>query len=355
MDILIFGAALVLGCASAVVAYRVGSRAWITKFAIKGPTDDEGRRIRPLTTKPVSGLFGEISAMVMVLTIAFIVNLITVEVSLWGSVVDFWQIAAGLFATVFAIVVIYEIYACRQARKAGRGDLYVRRLARGYIPYTIYSVINFSAVIIIVTLIVGQTYKQFQSYQHVNQQLEVLVSDISAANPTPDERMVLTEQIYAKVREGASFMVDQINTLVLLIFCSFGVQYLVKHTRISQAYEPEAIFQFDVLLWLSIAVIAIYAWSVHFFVYDGFFGRALGALDANREQIADGGWQMLQRFNDLYLDLTERRGLTGFMISLTSDRGGLLLALGAAGWIIEKRRKRDAQERVPPEPAAGAA
>ena len=176
-------------------------------------------------------------------------------------------------------------------------------------------------------------------------ELDGLSAEIGLPGLSPEQKMVLTEQIYGKVREGASFIVDQINTLILLIFCSFGTRYLVNHTPMGQAFEADALITFDVLLWLSIAIVVVSAWSGHFFVYDGLFGGALHALEASRGDIASGGWEMLQRFNDLYLDLTERRGLTGFMFSLTSDRGGLLLALAAAGWIVDRQRDRDAARR----------
>ncbi|WP_162933094.1 hypothetical protein [Roseovarius sp. EL26] len=344
MDTVIIGVAFVIAVVSTLLAYNVGGRIWVTKFAIRGPINSEGRRVRPLIRKPISGLYGEIAALSMVMVILFMVNLVTEETGIWQLLSQQRWFALALFVTVVLIVVCYEIYACKQAKKQGKGQRFVRYLARGYVPYTFYSIVNFAAVILIVGLIVGQTFVQHQDYKIVERQLEVLTEDINASEAPPATKMVLTEQIYSKVREGASLMVDQINTLVLLVFCSFGAQYLVKHTRIKDAFEADALVQFDVLLGLSIGIIVVYAWSVHFFIYDGFFGKALDALENNREYIASGGWQMLQRFNDLFLDLTQRRGLTGFMISLTNDRGGLLLALGAAGWLIDRHKERISQQ-----------
>jgi hypothetical protein len=350
VDLFIIAAALGIGVFSTFLAYDFGGRAWISKFSIKGDLDVKKRRVRPILTPPKSGLYGEISALSMVLIILLVVNLVTEDVGISMLITNYKWPAIGLFGTVCSIVVAYELYTCRKTEncisKSGKKrTIFSKRLTRGYIPYTIYSIINFSAVIMIVGLVAAQTFEQFQDYQVVERQLKIFFVSLNVVDLSPDVKMVLTEQIYSKVREGASFMVDQINTLVLLVFCSFGTQYVVKHTPIRQAYEESALGSFDVLLWLSIGFIVLYAWSVHFFVYDGFFGSALSALDASRDQIASGGWVMLQRFNDLYIDLTERRGLTGFMISLTNDRGGLLLALGAAGWIIDKRRDRDATRR----------
>ncbi len=353
VDLFIIAVALNIGALSTFLAYDFGGRAWISKFAIKGDLDAKKRRVRPILTPPKSGLYGEISALSMVLTILLVVNLVTEDVGILKLITSYKWPAIGLFGAVCLIVLAYEFYTCRRDDNCVIRDenncvvkkrvIFAKRLARGYVPYTIYSITNFSAVIMIVALVIAQTFEQFQDYQEVKLQLDNLFVSLNIGNISPEAKMVLTEQIYSKVREGASFMVDQINTLVLLVFCSFGTQYVVKHTPIRQAYEESALGSFDVLLWLSIGCIAFYAWSVHFFVYDGFFGGALSALDASRDQIASGGWIMLQRFNDLYLDLTERRGLTGFMISLTNDRGGLLLALGAAGWIIDKRRDRDGE------------
>lgn len=344
MDVLIFAGAFALGTVSAILAYRLGGRTWVSRFAIKGPLLPDGRRDKSAQFVPRSGLYGEIAALALVVLIAFLVNLVTERVGLSGIMKEYRTYAAILFAAVCTIVIVYEVYTCAKARKEGRGSLYVRRLARGYAPYTIYSIINFSGVIAVVALVAAQTYVYFLDYQTASEQLTALIGSLGVPDIPPESAMVQVEQIYGKVREGASFMVDQINTLVLLVFCSFGAQYAVKHTPVSQAFEPEALMQFDVLLWLSIGLIVVLAWSAHFFFYDGLFGAALTALEAKRSTISEGGWQMLERFNVLYLDLSQRRGLTGFMLALTNDRGGLLLALGAAGWIIDRRRERDARQ-----------
>jgi hypothetical protein len=203
--------------------------------------------------------------------------------------------------------------------------------------YTAYSVLNYAGLALVLALILSQIFLQYQSYQVAVAELRALTATITTVDGTPDVQMVLTEQIYAKVREGASLMVDQINTLILLIFCSLGARFLTRHTIVGEAFEEDALRVMDVLVYASVGLTLGAAWLTHFFFYDGFFAGALAALDANRAVIADGGWSMLQRFNDLYLDLTERRGLTGFMIALTTDRGGLLLALGALSWLQDRR------------------
>ena len=346
MDELIFACALVLGIGSAFLSYRFGGRTWVSKFALKGPMLSPVLRDKSSGFVPKSGLYGEIAASALILIIAFFVNLVTERISLWDLLKEHYVYAGILFAIVCTIVIGYEIYICAKARKEGFSRVYLRRLIAGYVPYTIYSVINFSGVIVIVALIAAQTYIYFQDYQVAADDLQRLIAGLDGPNADSDSDLIMVkvEQIYSKVREGASFMVDQINTLVLLVFCSFGAQYAVKHTLISQAFEADALMQFDVLLWLSIGLIVVLAWSAHFFFYDGLFGSALTELDAQRVVIAAGGWQMLERFHVLFLDLSERRGLTGFMLALTNDRGGLLLALGAAGWIIERRRERDARQ-----------
>lgn len=341
MDYILIIAAFLLGGSAATLAYRVGGRSWVHKFAIKGEVDDKGRRLRPVTTTPRPGLLGELAALGMVLILLAGVNLVTEDTGVLSLVLADPQVSIAMLCIIFAIVVIYEVYICRKAKTDGHGPLFCKRLIRGYVPYTLYSAINFAAMILIVALIAMQTFMQFQGYQVTNQELDTMVAQLAQGGP--DQKMLLTEQIYGVVRMGASQMIDQINTLLLLIFCSLGTQFLVKHTPIGQIYEKDAMRTFDLLVWLSIGFIAIFAWSLHFFVYDGFFGKALSALDASRAAIAQGGWEMMQRFNDLYLDLTERRGLTGFLLSLTNDRGGLLLVLGAVQWMNE-RRIRKAEE-----------
>ncbi len=339
-DLFVLAGMTLLGLLGALAAYKFGTKAWLAKFAIRIFRPENDRAPGAKKYRAISGLWGEYAALLMVLVLLFAVNLVTEEMGIVQFVSDNLTLSATLFSIISLIVVGYQIFIIRKAVRQGKRASFCRQLGFGYIPYTFYSIVNFSAIILIVCLIVAQTFEQFQEYQQAKQELEALVLDILSKSPltTPEKKMVLTEQVYSKVREGASFMVDQINTLVLFVFCSFGAQYLVKHTPIRQVYEEDALIQFDVLVWGSIATIVAYAWAVHFFVYDGFFGLALDALSNTKDEIANGGWEMLKRFNDLFLDLTERRGLTGFMISLTSDRGGLLLALGAASWILDRKR-----------------
>ncbi|WP_425091206.1 hypothetical protein [Tropicimonas sp. S265A] len=351
MDIAIILGAFCVGVISVTLAYWRGGRSWTILGAIRGPLDKDGKRVRRLKFKPRSGVYGEILTLFLLAVLVFGVNFLTDDVSIWGLVQQFPSVAVSCLTLICILVLLFDSQIMRKAAQDGRSQRYRTWLKAGYVAYFPYAVVNFSFMILIVVLVVAQTFAFAPDIRAITSLLDTQVANLGAAALSPDDRMVVVEEIFGTMAKGAGLMVDQINALILLVLASFCVRVLVRYTPISQAYTETSLQWFDRLLFLSIACVAAAAWSVHYFTYDGFFGTALVALDQQRAAIAAGGWEMLQRFNDIYLSLSKQRGLTGFMIALTSDRGGLLLALSLAVWLSERRKTQldadtDAQDRV---------
>ncbi|PKP85400.1 MAG: hypothetical protein CVT80_02800 [Alphaproteobacteria bacterium HGW-Alphaproteobacteria-2] len=334
-DLLLIVGLFLSGLGAMLLGYRLGGRVWTCRFAIRtgaNGTEQPGK-IWP-------GQYGEAASLGMIYGLVYLVDRFTPDVLLHRLLAAYWPVASAVVVAGFAVIAFYAHRVCRDAgRKERHGVLYCRRLARGYAVYNLYSVINFLGILLLPLMIFLQFDAEAARFRDQHETLRQSLQALALADAgDPGWIMARTESVYGQTRIGAAVIVDQINSLLLLVLAALIAHFVVVHTPVRQAYDARAIAAVNMVLMLSLGFVGLAAWGVYFSVYAGFFDETLVVLRQAGERIEQGSWEMISRYHDLLFDLSARRGLTGFALALTSERGGVLILLGVVHWLFSMRR-----------------
>lgn len=335
-DLLLIVGLFLVGLGAMLLGYRLGGRVWTCRFAIRTSANgtEQPGKIWP-------GQYGEAASLGMIYGLVYLVDRFTPDVLLHRLLAAHWPVALAIVVGGFGVIAFYAHRVCHDAgRKERHGVLYCRRLARGYAVYNLYSVINFLGILLLPLMIslqfAAEAARFRDEHEAIRQSLEALAVAVAG---DPGWIMARIESVYGQTRIGAAVIVDQINSLLLLVLAALIAHFVVVHTPVRQAYDARAIVAVNMVLMLALGFVGLAAWVVYFTVYAGFFDETLAVLRKAGERIEQGSWEMISRYHDLLFDLSARRGLTGFALALTSERGGLLILLGAVHWLFSMRRE----------------
>ena len=334
-----------LGVTSFKLAYWLGSPAWPNVFEIrelkKRTTSFRGRDLTWLQ----SGEIGELINLGLIATIALMIILLTPDVSLTGLVQQFPAATAVSLVITVALVAIYIDRARSGAAEklgAGSGPTLVP-FRTGYLFYSGYAF----AIALLMFSIFAITYRQIDldrmSFDTERAEVLNLIAGLNVylgGPPSPDttvEVQRFLEVIYGRAQVAEDILVDQVNSLLMLLLGA-GLTYVtVYHTPIKKAFAPEA------LQWLRIATIIMVAICVAYGCFI-FFSSHLEFIDdvivslKGYEPVMDGGpWDLTRRYHEIVENMTRQRGIIGFLLSITSERGGLVLVIPVINMVLGRK------------------
>ena len=352
LDLLFIVVALSLSSLSVIVAYKLGEYVWKEKFDIQH-VDADG------VESTIPGQIGEVAAALLIGALVMLVNLLTPDVSISNLVTEYKTFLLALLLVIVLTVLIYTISAVRKDEIVQRGDNYRNLLLKGYRPYSLYSILNYCGLSLIAGLILQQLSINYEAYIVQQDTVDRLVAaamldlerrpgafdyhlepgtvTTSLMKGVAEAVLARIETIHGETVVSASRIVDQVNTLLLFVLVTFVTNFAITYTPMSQVFEKSAIRIAHITLYASIAGILLLSWVLFLTIYSGLFNGVLGVVNAASPILSGGHWEAINRFNEIRIDLTDRQGLTGFFLSLTSGRGGVLLALGAVQWLISRQ------------------
>lgn len=343
VDFLLILAMLGIGSLSMMGAYHFGGKVWQTRFRLKYVRRDGRRGSRP-------GQYGEFANLAMILFFLFLVNRLTPTINIVDLFVQHWGIMSAAGVGVVALVLAYTIYTTRSYARSGRWEHTISRadharlLTRGYVAYFPYCTIVVSAMILIVVLLVLQFINDFTSYRALYAEIDHIFRSLrNAAMPVTSLMQVKFEVIFGKTSVAGTYIVDQMNTILVALFCAFTADIIVSTTPLKNLYERSALIALRTLT-IILSGAAVVAGFIIFFTLHVTFIDSVRSWMAEFEPIMNTGpWDITMRYHEMTSMLSKKRGIMGFLLELTTERGGLILILPAVQWLLNKSRKPDSQ------------
>lgn len=315
---------------SVFVSYWAGGRAWRERF---GVTMDLGRGARKM-----SGVWAEWALITYVALLVALVDKLTPA----GSIMTISSNPLPHFAAVFlgtaVLVVIHETWEVVEARRTPQSyPEHARHLAFGYAPYTLFSTIMFCFCFLAAALIVDQFQAEQAKFLEHRVVLESAYDDLNFNDPKKDARsiMISVERINGLLSTTVYLITDQINSVLILLYCVLAINLLIEFTPMRSAYSPAAVVWTHAVVAATLILVVGIAAYIYSTAYLDLLQRALEKLSAVENRVVSDGWEGARRYYEVVTELRGKQGFTGFILTLTTGRGGVaFFRHGASGNLL---------------------
>lgn len=305
-----------LATASVGAGYVLGRDAWAARFSVEL---DFG-----LGKMRVSGFWTEWALITYVALLVVLVEKLTPDTNIVRLAAKSWPFLPIMFAVTAILVAFHEVREVRAARLTHAPD-HVRELAKGYAPYTVFSTIIFCMFFIAASLIIDQFNADKKDFLDRRAELEaayaVLLSP-SGEQPA-GSTMIALERINGLLSAAIYAVTEQINTVLIVLYCVLAINLFIEFTPMRTAYSPAAVvwthFVVGAALFIVISV-AAYLYSTE---YLGMLHRVIVELASLENRIAHEGWESARRYYELLTEFRGKQGFTGFVLTMTTGRGGV--------------------------------
>lgn len=340
--LLVLGAWLIASL-SVCAGYWAGGRAWRERFGVTIDAKRSGRK--------TSGVWAEWALITYVATLVYLVDKLTPA----GSIMTLASHNATYFlaaiAVTAALVAGHEIWEVRVAYRATQSyPAHARDLAFGYVPYTIFSTVMFCFCFLAAALIVHQFLAEQAKFSEHRAILEKAYAslDVMGQQQGAAPVMISIERINGLLSTTVYLITEQINTVLLLLYCVLAINLLIEFTPMRSAYSPAAVVWTHAVVVATLMLvvgIAAYLYSTAYLII---LQRALENLSLIEYHVIAGGWEGARRYYEVVTELRGKQGFTGFILTLTSGRGGIAFFVAALQAIFSylKNAKPSATEAV---------
>jgi len=318
------------------VGYTRGREAWKNWFD-REPLDNGAG---------ISGRWVEFIMVSLTALLVAFVNQLTPAVPLVATLTKYWPAALGLFILGAVIVYLHSQNVAATiglARAGGQNfEEFKRELKSGYFFYNGFSVLIFTFYVVAALAVIGQLLADNAEFQKSRAALDealVVLQTWKFAN---------TSSVIASIEETNSLLwgsihgiTEQINTVLLLFFFVLVINLAVAYTPIRAAYSEGGVWYTHCITALVLFLVIVIGWYLYYTEYLSLIRGMLTKLSSPevRGKILGGDWEITQRYYALLNDLRSRQGITGFIITMCSERGGVLLFFYAITWFYDQRDK----------------
>ena len=350
IDLLIILGTCLVGLAGALVAYRVGAPVWPREFQI--PSIKKAPELtKKLGFELSSGEIGEVANLLLIAGICALLLIVTPDANLTDLWRAYWPYY--LFALGFCVVVVflYTHYAVgkvkrdgfTQKRRVQKTHDNIRLLARGYLPYVAYGT---AVSTIIVGYIAALTINQFlldhAQFQAINAVIEARIArNDMLLQPSADVLLARFEIIFGDFQVAEGYIRDQVNSLIMVLLCVMLAYAGIYRSDLRYVYAKSALDILQYIVFGLVALCIVVGCTVFFTTHLTFVDGVLDHLRQYRSVMDQSTWDMVQRYHALIAELSRQRGVFGFLLGLTTDRGGLVLVIPALQLLIGQAKERE--------------
>lgn len=323
-DLLIIAAVCLFGILCCKLAYWRGGPVWPKQFATTLPPVP----MLGLTT----GEVGELANMGLIAALLVVLLVLTPDANLFDIVTTQWPYAAGVTALVMVLVASYTIVAVRMVRRGNfknrikKTEANIGLLARGYRWYIGYGVAISLLIIGIFVITISQILLDYDQFRIVSFKVAAILREIGSMGQVDSETLQSKfEVLFGTQRVAEGYILDQVNSLLMLLLCAVLAYSTIYSTSIRHVFAAEALHVLRIFVMLLLAICVIYGCVVFFTLHLGFVDEILRNLALYEARMNAGPWPVTQRYHELIADLSRQRGVFGFLVALTTGRGGLIL------------------------------
>lgn len=332
-DLLLVFIVCALGFVSFKLAYWLGQPVWVKQFATTLPQYPR--------LKMSSGEVGELANLALIAAILVLLLVLTPDANLYDFLIAHWRWIVPGIGVTFLGIWTYTVIAVRQVKKTQfrpgikKTEINLRALARGYRFYTGYGVAISLLILAIFAMTVNQIVIDFTRFEIVESQVDVMLQALAAMPEADAETLQVTfEVIYGTQQVAEGYILDQVNSLLMLLLCVMLAYSTIYGTGIRQVFAEEALHALRVIVMVLVAICILYGCTVFFTLHVNFVDGLRSQLEIYEGRMNAGPWPVTQRFHELMTELSEQRGVFGFLLALTAGRGGLILVAPVAGYFL---------------------
>lgn len=332
-DIVLVAIVCGLGIVSFKLAYWLGDPVWVKQFASSLP-DYPALRLS-------SGEVGEIANLGLIAAILVLLLVLTPDANLYYFALSHWPWIIPAIVAIFLAIWAYTKIAVRKIEKTRfrpgikKTEAHIRALARGYRYYVGYGTAVGLLILAIFAMTVTQIVIDFSRFQVVEARVAAMLLDVaSMTEADPETLQTAFEVIYGTQQVAEGYILDQVNSLLMLLLCVMLAYSTIYGTSIRQVFAEEALHALRLVVMVLVAVCIVYGCTVFFTLHVSFVDGLRDQLDLYVSRMNAGPWPVTQRFHELLTELAEQRGVFGFLLALTAGRGGLILVAPVAGYFL---------------------
>lgn len=331
-DLIIIAIICALGAVSFKLAYWQGAPVWSTQFATSLPAYPPARMC--------SGQVGELANLLLIAAILLLLLILTPDANIYGFVTAQWPWVLPALMVIAALVTIYTRIAVSSIKfrpAIEHSDDNIGLLSRGYVFYIGYCLAVSLLIVIIFVMTIHQIQIDFNRFQIVQDGVGQLMNDVQRMRwPQVENLQIKFEVIYGMQRIAVGHILDQVNSLLMLLLCVMLAYATIYGTGIRQVFADEALSYLRMLVMILVAICLIYGCTLFFTLHITFVDGLRNQLSGFEVIMNRGPWEVTRRFHELQAELSQQRGIFGFLVALTTGRGGLILVAPVAGYFLRK-------------------
>ena len=332
-DLLIIGAVCLVGMICFKLAYWLGGPVWPKQFATTLPAMKQFRLS--------SGEVGELANLGLIASILVILLVLTPDANIYDSLVAHWPFALTALAGIAILVAIYTVVAVRRVRRGSfrpgikKTENNLRLLARGYRFYIGYGTAIALLIVAVFVVTISQMLLDYERFHLVSLKVSALLRELGSMRNVSSELLQSKfEVVFGTQRVAAGYILDQVNSLLMLLLCVMLAYSTIYGTSVRQVFAEEALYVLRIIVMVLLTICVIYGCTVFFTLHLSFVDGLLKQLALYEYRMNMGPWQVTQRYHELIAELTRQRGVFGFLIALTTGRGGLILVAPLATYFV---------------------
>jgi hypothetical protein len=336
-DLLVIFALWTVGVFFAWLAYWRGAPTWPLCFVIPG------YKVPKTGLKVCGGLVGEIANISLIAGVFIILLVLTPDANFLDVLADWWWAFIVLGIVSAAIIWFYTQTQITKAEKATlprnirKNAKSLKQFRIGYRYYVGYCTAIALIIWGIAFVTVIQTMMDHQQFSDIRRYVFDILANLRTTGTGDSDRIQLMfEVVFGQQKIAKGYVLDQVNSFLMLLLCIALAYFAIYKTKVRNVYAPDALVTLQRILFVMIGVCILVACWVFFTIHLVFVDQLLEEFRRHATLMNAGPWELTQRYQEVVADLTEQRGIFGFVIALATARGGLVLIMPALQLLMMK-------------------
>jgi hypothetical protein len=334
-DLTALAAAYAAGTLFLLLGYVLAGQVWVERHSIQLTGPGRARR--------VSGFWGEFFLFTACAAVVGVVRAFTSVGILRDVIAPYPGYAAGVFAAVIVLVLLYSASVVDGARRDGEDGAYRGKLRNAYLAYSVYSAILFAGGLCVLALLgVEFARDQIGFARQADVVSSTVEAALNAARGGADQLAAATQSLtyledaMGEIAMAESALQDQMNPVFVFAALVFTVNILIVLSPIRSAFMQGAVDLTHILTAIAIGAVLIAAFVSYFASYSLIIEHTIAQMGAARPPASLGAWELSRRYNEMIVALNGQRNILGFAQTVGGQGSGLALFAGGVQFTLER-------------------
>ncbi|MBU6297037.1 MAG: hypothetical protein KJS68_02235 [Alphaproteobacteria bacterium] len=310
-----------------LIGYVVGGQVMVERHSI--PIQLFGQ------TRKISGFWGEAIVLILGAMVLIAIHVMTPAASLTGLLAKYPFTLREVIAVCAVLYFFYARSVLRQAARAEahRGKSHHKKLFRAYVAYGPYCVTMYVAVAAGFALLVFQYMADASVISAQRVEILAQLNNLGTLH-APEQIQGAVEVAYGNILMNGNLVASSMNPVFMMIALITLMIIIVTRTPIKHAFRelPRSITQYTGI----IALIVFFALTTitYYYSYAALASHSLKSISNLRPVLAHGRWEIMQRFNEIVIDLEHKQSFLGFATMVVNESGVAVIGMALLQWAL---------------------